>query len=155
MIDSDIKTVDLHSYVYEIVFVTKEKPEGVKHTHTHTHTHVYMYGRWYLVTKSCLILSTPWTVAHQAPLSTGFPKQEYWSGLSFPSPIYMCCCSVTKSCPTLCGPMDAAHQASLSFTISQPWLKLKNICVKLKYICVPHTHILKLNGGGKTAEKYL
>ena len=29
---------------------------------------------------------TPWTVAHQAPLSKGFPKQEYWSGLPFPSP---------------------------------------------------------------------
>ena len=29
---------------------------------------------------------TPWTGAHQAPLSTGFPRQEYWSGLPFPSP---------------------------------------------------------------------
>ena len=29
---------------------------------------------------------TPWTVAHQAPLSMGFPRQEYWSGLPIPSP---------------------------------------------------------------------
>ena len=29
---------------------------------------------------------TPWTVAPQAPLSMGFPRQEYWSGLPFPSP---------------------------------------------------------------------
>ena len=29
---------------------------------------------------------TPWTVAHQAPLSLGFSRQEYWSGLPFPSP---------------------------------------------------------------------
>ena len=29
---------------------------------------------------------TPWTVAHQAPLSMGFSRQEPWSGLSFPSP---------------------------------------------------------------------
>ena len=29
---------------------------------------------------------TPRTVAHQAPLSTGFPRQEYWSRLPFPSP---------------------------------------------------------------------
>ena len=29
---------------------------------------------------------TPWTVAHQAPLSMEFPRQEYWSGLPFPSP---------------------------------------------------------------------
>ena len=29
---------------------------------------------------------TPWAVASQAPLSTGFPRQDYWSGLPFPSP---------------------------------------------------------------------
>ena len=29
---------------------------------------------------------TPWTAARQTPLSMGFPKQEYWSGLPFPSP---------------------------------------------------------------------
>ena len=30
--------------------------------------------------------ATPWTVVHQAPLSLGFPRQEYWSGLLFPPP---------------------------------------------------------------------
>ena len=30
--------------------------------------------------------ATPWTVARHAPLSMGFSKQEYWSGLPFPSP---------------------------------------------------------------------
>ena len=30
--------------------------------------------------------ATPWTVAHQAPLSMGFPRQEYWTGLPFPLP---------------------------------------------------------------------
>ena len=30
--------------------------------------------------------STPWTVAHQDPLSMGFPRQEHWGGLQFPSP---------------------------------------------------------------------
>ena len=29
---------------------------------------------------------TPWTVAHQALLSRGFSRQEYWSGLPFPTP---------------------------------------------------------------------
>ena len=29
---------------------------------------------------------TPWTAAHQAPLSLGFSRQEHWSGLPFPSP---------------------------------------------------------------------
>ena len=39
-----------------------------------------------LVAKSCLTLVTPWTVAYQAPLFMGFSGQEYWSGLSCPSP---------------------------------------------------------------------
>ena len=33
-----------------------------------------------------LILRDPVVVAHQAPLSLGFSRQEYWSGWSFPSP---------------------------------------------------------------------
>ena len=37
-----------------------------------------------LVTKSCLTLATPWTIACQAPLSVGFSREEYWSGLPFP-----------------------------------------------------------------------
>ena len=48
-----------------------------------------------LVSYLCAVLShssrvrlfaTPWTVPRQAPLSMGFPRQEYWSGLPFPSP---------------------------------------------------------------------
>ena len=33
-----------------------------------------------------LLSATPWTVAHQAPLSMEFPNQEYWSGLPFTPP---------------------------------------------------------------------
>ena len=33
-----------------------------------------------------LFVTPPWTVAHQAPLSMGFSRQEYWSGLPVPSP---------------------------------------------------------------------
>ena len=39
-----------------------------------------------LVAKSRLTLATPWTVARQAPLSMGFSRQIYGSGLPFPSP---------------------------------------------------------------------
>ena len=42
-----------------------------------------------LIAKSCLTLVTPWTLAHQAPLSTGFPRQEYWSELLFHTPRYL------------------------------------------------------------------
>ena len=36
--------------------------------------------------QSCPTLVTPWTVASRAPLSMGFSRQEYWSGLPFPPP---------------------------------------------------------------------
>ena len=39
-----------------------------------------------LLAQSCLTLVTPWTVAFQAPLSMEFSRQEYRSGLPFPSP---------------------------------------------------------------------
>ena len=35
------------------------------------------------------VSATPWSVAHQAPLSVEFSRQEYWSGLPFPSPGYL------------------------------------------------------------------
>ena len=42
---------------------------------------------WCVLSHSVMYDSvTPWTVAHQAPLSMGFSGQEYWSGLLFPSP---------------------------------------------------------------------
>ena len=39
--------------------------------------------KWSEVAQSC---PTPWTVTYKAPLSMGFSRQEYWSGLPFPSP---------------------------------------------------------------------
>ena len=39
-----------------------------------------------LVAKLCPTFVTPWIVARQAPLPMGFPRQEYWSRLPFPSP---------------------------------------------------------------------
>ena len=54
---------------------------SVSHTHTHTHTH-----EWVKSLSHVQLFVTPWTVAHQAPLSMGFSRQEYWSGLTFPSP---------------------------------------------------------------------
>ena len=40
-------------------------------------------GCYFLVAKSCLTLCHGFYVAHQTPLSVGFPRQEYWSGLPF------------------------------------------------------------------------
>ena len=56
------------------------------------------------------LCATPETVAHQAPLSLGFSRQEHWSGLPFPSP--MCESEVAQSCPTLRDPMDCSLPGS-------------------------------------------
>ena len=44
-----------------------------------------------------------WTVACQAPLSMGFPRQEYWSGLAFPSPGDLSNPVTEPTSPTLAG----------------------------------------------------
>ena len=46
---------------------------------------------------------TPGTVAHQAPLSMGFPRQEYWNGLPFPSPGDLSDPGIKPTPPALAG----------------------------------------------------
>ena len=51
---------------------------------------------------SCVrLFVTPWTVAYQAPLSMGFSRQEYWSGLPFPSPGHLPNPGIKPGSPTL------------------------------------------------------
>ena len=52
------------------------------------------------------LFPTPRTVARQAPLSMGFSRQEYQSGLQFPPPACCMKVKVAQSCSTLCDPMD-------------------------------------------------
>ena len=64
------------------------------------------------------LLATPWTAAHQAPLSMGFSRQEYWSGVHLPSPEYIAAAAAAaakslQSCPTLCDPIDGSLPGSL------------------------------------------
>ena len=49
------------------------------------------------------ISAIAWTVAHQVPLSTGFPRQEYWSGLPFPSPGHLLNPGIEPASPALAG----------------------------------------------------
>ena len=48
---------------------------------------LYQFKSWYFLLFSHQVVSnsfaTPWTIAHQASLSMGFPRQGYWSGLTF------------------------------------------------------------------------
>ena len=63
------------------------------------------------------LCATPWTVACQAPRSIGFSRQEYGSGLPFPSPLNGngAAAKSHQSCPTLCDPIDGSPPGS------SPW----------------------------------
>ena len=95
MITSDIQCTKGKTMMFHSSFICKHP------THTHTQNIMepffpaqrrssFQYasgsGGGGLVAKSCLTFATPWTVARQAPLSTGFSRQEYRSGLLFPPP---------------------------------------------------------------------
>ena len=60
------------------------------------------------------LCATPETAAHQAPPSLGFSRQEYWSGLPFPSPMQerKSESEVAQSCRTLSDPMDCSPPGS-------------------------------------------
>ena len=45
--------------------------------------YIYVYAQWL---SHVQLFVTSWAIFHQAPLSMGFSRQEYWSGLPFPSP---------------------------------------------------------------------
>ena len=69
---------------------------------------------------SCVRLcTTPQTAAHQAPLSLGFSRQGYWSGLPFPSPMHACMLSRFSRARLCATPWAAAHQAPLSTGVSR------------------------------------
>ena len=58
-----------------------------KHTHSNLWHRLLKFSKWkWTLLSSVRLFATPWTVAHQAPLSMGFSRPEYWSGLPFPSP---------------------------------------------------------------------
>ena len=70
------------------------------------------------------LFATPQTAAHQAPLSMGFPRQEYWTGLPFPSPVVKYEASEVSEVKslrrvTLCDPMDCSPPGSSVYGILQ------------------------------------
>ena len=49
------------------------------------------------------LLATPWTAAYQAPPSMGFSRQEYWSGVPLPSPVFFFLMVIKTSLESLLG----------------------------------------------------
>ena len=79
-----------------------------------------------LVAKSCLTLVTPGTVACQTPLSMGFSRQEYWSGLPFPSPGIF---------PTQESNPGLLHCRQILYQLSHKGPPNKQCTNSLKYMC--------------------
>ena len=72
------------------------------------------------------LFATPWTVAHQAPLSMGFSGQEYWSGLPFPPPRDLPNPGIEPQSPALAGRsviLSSYLSVSLSGSSQDLWLR--------------------------------
>ena len=70
------------------------------------------------------LFATPWTVAHQAPLSLGFPRQGYWSGLPSPSPGDPPDQGIEPTSPALQADALLLESHNLGSAPSHPCLKL-------------------------------
>ena len=117
---------------YSLLVWTKFYERQVfSHAYDTSHYHTIsscMYGGG-LVAKSCPTLATPWTVVWHAPLSVGFSRQKYWSGLPFPSPGDLPDPGIEPGSPALAGgcftiwatreaPLQLARKSSLEWCLS-------------------------------------
>ena len=69
---------------------------------------------------------TPWTTAHQAPLSMGFSRQEYWNGLPCPSPGELPDAGIEPASPELAGGFFTTEPPGKRLDIMEdPYLKKK------------------------------
>ena len=128
--------------IYNIVLIS-----GVQQSDSFIYIYIYLYLYLY----SCMLLShfscvwlfaTPWTIAHQASLSMEFSRQEYWSGLPFPSPIYsyiyiyiyICIYQFFSRFFSIIG--NRFEYSSLHYTAGLCWL---SILYSTVYILIPNS----------------
>ena len=72
------------------------------------------------------LFATPWTIVHQVPLSMGFSRQEYWSGLPFPSPGCISDPGIKLASPALAGRFFMlSHQGSPCFLMK--WSESRSV----------------------------
>ena len=120
----------LYIYIYIYIYT---------HTHIHTHIHmctqicnVYACMKRKSVSHCCAqLFVTPWTVAYQAPPSKEFSREEYWSGLPFPSPGDLPDPGIESGFPAL----------QVDSVLSEPPRKPCFTCMLLTYMYNIHMHI--------------
>ena len=91
--------------------------------------------KWVKSLSRVRLFATPWTVAYQAPPTMGFSRQEYWSGLPFPSPGDLPNSGIEPGSPALqtlyrlshqgsplCDPMDCSPPGFSTHGIFQAWV---------------------------------
>ena len=83
------------------------------------------------------LLGTPWTVAHQPPLSMGFSRKEYWSGLPFPDPEDLPDPGIKPASPALAGGFFASEPPGKHLLISSlgQRCELFHVGCHLKVLC--------------------
>ena len=91
------------------------------------------------VTKSCPTLVTPLTAAHQAPLSAGFPRQEYWSGVPFPPPGNLPDPGIEPRSPTL----QAVSSTACRFFLTKPPGKPSGRIYSLLFLCLIYSCFIR------------
>ena len=84
------------------------------------------------------LFATPQTVAHQAPLSMGFSRQEYWSGLPFPSPGDLPDPAIEPKSPALQAdslPAESPGKPNCNNNLTQ-MTTIHQIPVRKYYVCI-------------------
>ena len=116
---------------------------------------IYMCYRC-LVDKSCPILSASQTVASQAPLSMGFPRQEYWNGLQFPFPGDLPNPGIELTCPawqadssslshldsSIYGVLSLSRHSVMSHSLQPHGLSVTFLCIKVHFSSVAQSCLI-------------
>ena len=92
---------------------------------------------------------TPWTIAYQAPPSMGFSRQEYWSGLPLPSPIFFIV--KPKSTDTCINSSSLKTFPPQVVTVPYVGCQPKNVFISHIHI-IPESHYGQLAWHGETSH---
>ena len=79
---------------------------------------------------------TPWTIARQGPLFMGFSRQEYWSGLPFPSPEGLANPGIRPTSPALAGVFSTTEAPGKPTRWNCPQISIEYITIVLLYLII-------------------